>query len=370
MMKFGMTFRLFCLIALLSACVLPESGIQEAARKPFDPDLFAWKTASWTPFTVSDSITGFAYGRINGKDRYVAAASTGVIGWSNDGDIWQRAVKAPDDPSAPSPDPFNASFNAVAFGGGVFVAVGNGGKIARSTDGINWTAAGHSGGITGFGTENIMGIAWGKGVFVAVGGNANIAYSSNGIDWTGCRDAAFGTSQLNDIAFDSYRENGRFYIVGNDGKRGWSDDLTSGNWHLLELPNMDTPPFGKNHIRKVNVGYRGAGIGIGIVFNEWGGKRTAISSDAAFGGIDADLDAGLFGDNTINGIAWGGGYFAAAGSSAIIGWWPSAEPSNDVQRYWRALCFTEFQWWEITALAAMKDRFFVGGIGGKIGYSK
>jgi hypothetical protein len=373
MMKIAAVPLVLCL--LFSACTPPAGNGSPSGenRVPFDPDLYSWKTASWTPFTVADTISGFAYGTPEGNDRYVAVARTGVIGWSSNGDVWHRAVKlipVTDPPADPAlvPDPFNASFNAAAWGGGIFAAVGNGGKIAWSQDGISWTSEGYSGGITGFGTENIMGIAWGQGVFVAVGGNANIAYSSDGRNWTGCRDSAFGTSQLNDIAFDS--SGGRFYIVGNDGKRGWSDDPASGNWHLLELPGMDTPPFGKNHIRKVTVGRYGEGIGIGVVFNEWGGKRTVIATNNAFGNFDADLHTDLFGDNNINGIAWGGGCFVAAGTAAMIGWWPSAEPSNNSQRHWRALSFTEFHWWEISALAALKDRFFAGGVGGKIGYSK
>ena len=107
------------------------------------------------------------------------------------------------------------------------------------------------------------------------------------------------------------------------------------------------------------------------MFNEWGGKRTAIAVNPDdFSNFDPDLHNDLFFGNNINGIAWGGGYFVAAGTGAMIGWWPTAEPGNDSQRYWRALSFTDFQWWEISALAAMKDRFYVGGVGGRIGFSK
>jgi hypothetical protein len=375
----GILFILCCLI--FSACPPPEGTLSpEETRVPFDPDLYGWKTASWTPFTVADSITGFAYGTPGGRDRYVAVASTGVIGWSNDGDIWHRAVKKPDPDDVVTSDPFSGtSFNAAVWGsgpaGGIFVAVANDGKVALSEDGISWTAVGYNDGIAGFGSEHIKGIAYGNGIFVAVGGNANISYSSDGKIWTGCRDSAFGSSQLNDIAFDN--EGGRFYIVGDDGKRGWAEP-GSNSWHCIEpaaypssppYPDNYTPSY-TNNIRKVAVGHYGDRIGIGIVFDEWGGKRTAISTNVDFGGIDGDLHSDLFFDNSINGIAYGGGNFVAAGSAAMIGWWPVAEPGNNSQRYWRALSFTEFQWWEISALAAMKNRFYAGGVGGKIGYSK
>jgi len=212
-------------------------------------------------------------------------------------------------------------------------------------------------------------------MFVAVGGNSNVSYSADGQNWTGRRADDFGGSQLNDIDFDAEPEHGRFYLVGDGGKRGWSTDPSANppDWNY-KSPNTDAPP-GTNAIRKVAVGRYGDHIGIGIVFNEWSGRRTAIATNVDFDNFDADLAADNFGDNTINGIAWGTwdtgkGCFATAGASAMIGWWPSDQPGNNSQRYWRALSFTEFRWWEITALAALKDRFFAGGIGGKIGYSK
>lgn len=348
--------------AIAAACTPPTGDEIEMKRVPFDPDLYGWKTASWSPFTINDSISGFAFQKSGNTGRCVAVSSSGVIAWSDGGDIWYKAKK---DPALPedAPDPFAVSFNAVAWGGGRFLAAGNGGKTAWSPDGVFWTAEGRSGGIAGFGSENIMGLAFGNGIFVAVGGNANIAYWREGAGWTGCRDPDFGNSQLNDIAFDG---GGRFYIAGNDGKRGWSDNPALGNWHYLG----PEAPCNTNHIRKVAVGRRGGNTAIGISFNEWGGKRMAIATNSNFGDFDADLDSGLFGNNTINGIAWANGYWVAAGSGAMIGFWPDAEPSNNGQRYWRALSFREFYWWEITALAAGSDRFFVGGIGGKIGYSK
>jgi hypothetical protein len=353
---------------LLCACVLPpeEELVMNGRGAPFDPDLYSWRTASWTPFTASDAISCIAWGRPGGRDRYVAAASTGLIAWSDDGDIWHRAEKyvPPGIPSVMVPDPFEKGINAIAWGSGRFVAAAGGGRIVWSLDGVKWTAEGYQGGIRGFDSEDIMGIAFGGGLFVAVGGNANISRSSDGIEWWSCRDPAFGTSRLNGIAYCA--DNGRFYIVGNDGKRGWSDNPASENWNYI----APEPPANTNNIRKVAVGRYGGGTGIGIVFDEWGGKRTAIATNGSFGGFDADLDSGMFGGYVINGIAWGGGIWSAAGQSAMIGWWPDAQPGSNSQRYWRALSFTEFQWWEISALAAGRDRFFAGNTGGKIGYSK
>jgi hypothetical protein len=53
--------------------------------------------------------------------------------------------------------------NAVAYGNGLFVAVGYGGTILTSPDGAGWTARTS-------GTSNaLLGVAYGNGKFVAVG---------------------------------------------------------------------------------------------------------------------------------------------------------------------------------------------------------
>jgi hypothetical protein len=73
--------------------------------------------------------------------------------------------------------------NDVAFGGGIYVAVGEGGVIIRSTDGISWstTASGT--------TIPLRGVSYGGGVFVAVGALGNgssptALVSTNGISWS------------------------------------------------------------------------------------------------------------------------------------------------------------------------------------------
>jgi hypothetical protein len=353
---------------LLSAgCDQPDSVLPEM-RTPFDPDLYAWKTASWTPFTVSDSVRDFVYGAEDGV--YVAVSSGGVIAWSDDGDVWERAAVY-EDPGAEIPVPFSASYNAVAYGDGRFVAVANGGKAAYSRDGKVWTGVDH---ITGFGNTNIYGIAWGKAkyisYFVAVGENSNIARSATGATWAGGSASGFLNGsinvQLNDIVYGD----GYFYVVGDNGYTGYSDN--PGNLEGWK-PWRYEDPFHGNNIKKIAFGKYGDENGLALVFEEWGNKRLALGTVKMFtdrAGWDSDLDAGNLGNNYIGGVAFGGGYFVVAGTSAMIGYWPCTNPSDNSNRYWRAMSFPEFQWWEITALAACKDRFFAGGIGGKIGYSK
>jgi len=308
----------------------------------YNPDLDGWKTASWSPFTVNDSIADFAYG--NG--RYVVISYSGIIAWSDDGDIWHKAEISGDD----------VYYNAVCFGDGFFIAVGNGGLFSWSDNGgENWTTA-SMGGFDN--TNNINGITWGNGIFVAVGDGAKISYSADGLNWQ-AGNSGMPDISLNDIAFNS--SNNRFYVVGNGGNRGFTDNPSETWTH-----RGAEPPIGSANITKVTIGRYGDDTGIAIVYD----GKTAIAANEGFFNFDTDLDAFLFNENAIKAITWGNDYFVAAGTSAMIGYWPSSEPTRNSERYWRALTFPEFKYWEITALKSCNGRFFLGNAGGKIGYSK
>jgi hypothetical protein len=387
-------FACIVLTAVLAAGCSLTGDDPQTEQHSFDPDLEGWTMASWTPFTVKDTISGFAYAEIDGKDVFVAVSSGGVIAYSNDGTIWEHALEKKQivEPGTPPKitetiGPLDESFtnyHAVAVSDdGVFIAVGNGGRILYSSDGVIWTR-GPSAGIAGFGSENIYGIAYGKigtaGYFVAVGANTNISCSSDkGLTWAGGSAAAdFNndtTIQFNDICYG----NGVFYVVGDSGWTGYSNN-PAGTWNNYlynvrdySLSEKDDPgyPFFGNTIRRVVFGKYGSGTGIGVSFDEWGGRRMAVILTSDFARNqhwDADLDAGYFGNNGIYGIAYANNYFVAGGDAAMLGYWPSAQYETD--RYWRVLSLLEFNYWRISVIAACKDRFFAGGDGGKIAYSK
>ena len=65
-----------------------------------------------------------------------------------------------------------SAIKGIAYGNGLFVAVGDSGKIATSPDGITWTQ-----GTSSFDTSNINGIAYANSLFVAGGANGKIATS-------------------------------------------------------------------------------------------------------------------------------------------------------------------------------------------------
>lgn len=75
---------------------------------------------------------------------------------------------------------YAGDFNGIAFGAGVFVAVGENGEIQTSPDGITFTHRTAAGGFTGLFTD----VTYAGAQFVAVGANGEVQTSPNGITWT------------------------------------------------------------------------------------------------------------------------------------------------------------------------------------------
>lgn len=109
----------------------------------------------------SSFMSGVAYG--NG--RYVAAGGSGAL-WSEDGEDWSAVTVMR-----------GQAIRDLAFGGGVFVVVGDDGFRARSVDGETWTDV-----IVEEGA-GLNGVAWGQDKFVAVGAGGRRLTSPDGVLW-------------------------------------------------------------------------------------------------------------------------------------------------------------------------------------------
>jgi hypothetical protein len=161
---------------------------------------------SWTKVSNLNTVFGdfltvvssIAYG--DGK--FVAVASTGKSAYSDDGVSWTPA----------GDNTFDGSpISAIAFGGeGVnakFVAGNYFGKMAWSTDGgVSWTKVND----TKFGSSApVNAIAFGGGHFVAVAADGNIAYSADGVIWTadtgipGSSGIAYGLGKFVTLSVDA-----------------------------------------------------------------------------------------------------------------------------------------------------------------------
>ncbi|MDR0645279.1 MAG: hypothetical protein LBG05_10340 [Treponema sp.] len=138
------------------------------------------------------SIMGLAYGETEKGGVFVAVGTDGQLAYCPDDELayssdskgW-KYVDAQFDHNTDG----SSHINAVAFGGGMFVAVGNAGKMSYSQNGETWTsiAPGSEAGVSTTFTSStgILSIAYGSGSFVAVGHNGRMATSVDGVVWTG-----------------------------------------------------------------------------------------------------------------------------------------------------------------------------------------
>ena len=109
----------------------------------------------------------------HGNDIFVAVGDAGNIAYSTNGKNWISAIVGTN------------KWNSVRYYDNKFIATGNAvggiGKMAYSSDGISWTEI-------NVGTSDWLDITYCNGLWVAVGGMLNgfgrIAYSTDGIDWT------------------------------------------------------------------------------------------------------------------------------------------------------------------------------------------
>jgi len=146
--------------------------------------------------------------------------------------------------------PQGSSFNAVTYGDGLFVAVGDWGAIVTSGDAYHWTNQ-------SYGTfPNLLGVGYSAGTYAAVGVGGVILTSSNCINWT--QRSSPTTNTLRGIAGNPvYHANNQFLAVGDRGTivfandvATWADgsspDLTTSNLRGITFVDGDVTMVGDN----------------------------------------------------------------------------------------------------------------------------
>ncbi|MBA4371674.1 MAG: cell wall-binding protein [Thermodesulfovibrio sp.] len=236
--------------------------------------------------------------------------------------------------------PGGYTLNAVAYGNGMFVAVGSQGTILSSPDGTNWTPQ-TSGTIT-----TLNGVAYGSDLFVAVGSEGMLITSPDGITWTA---GSSGTSAtLMDIVFG----NGLFVAVGNvEGLVGtiltspngvtWAErysgsqlqKVTYGDSMYVVLgygPNFYTSPNGIDWSPQSITGYTnnsffGIASGNGTLIIVGGLFAIGLPPSPSAEIILTSSDRTNWGEtyingnpDRINGACYGNGNFLAVGSSGKV----------------------------------------------------
>ena len=268
-------------------------------------ELFSYPKASWIedPSIVDDSLitTGVAYNALNGKAAAYHNHSIEDISsfgdWavisdtSSDNNIVFKTLDI-ENWTAVSDSGFGTTgIVGVCYGNGKYVAVGYSGKIAYSSDGINWTAASSPVTVT------LTDICYGNGRFVAVG-NKKILYSMDAVTWTLIPDSGSDYNFASSVCYG----NGKFVAGGGYGKMAYSTDGI--NWTLVS----DSKFSNVSHIYGVRYGngkFIASGGSGGMVCSANGVTWTAIT--------DSKFDSSY-----INSICYGNGKFVAVSSKGKI----------------------------------------------------
>jgi hypothetical protein len=131
----------------------------------------------------------------------------------------------------------NSNFTSLAYGGGVYVAVGGSGGsggAATTTDGAAWTSRTN----ISLSAGTFTGVAYGSGTFIAINGGGNqTATSTNGITWTNGGNLP-ASALWSSIAYG----NGRFVAIAS-GSRSVAYSINKGStWSASPagLPSSQT----------------------------------------------------------------------------------------------------------------------------------
>jgi hypothetical protein len=221
-----------------------------------------------------------------------------------------------------NPLPQGNHLSGVTFGINSFVAVGDGGTILTSPDGVNWTEK--SSGITAALNE----VCYAKNFFVAVGEKGTVITSPNGVTWTPRQTGTQG-----DLSSVIYANN-KFIAVG--GSYDDSDAITQSPTILTSSDGIHW-----NSITTDSIGYlQDIAYGNGAFVATGMGETDSIVLTSADGLTWSDTNSEAFSGVVAVGITYGNNTFVAVGSkgtaSAILtspdgAVWSDVSPVASVQ---------------------------------------
>ena len=225
---------------------------------------------------------------------FVAVGEGGRRAISSDGIDWSNDI----DDAQPVGDN-SWQFRGVTVANGMIVAVGGGtdtngsgytGRIVWSSDSVTWGEYRDSSGFFGD-------VAYGNGVFVAVGSSGRYAVSSDGMTWsTQDTIGADFDAHLRSIAFG----NGTFVATGNKNRRVKSSNGT--NWTDDTLDSLLPPAPTSESYSRVTFGG-----GVFATIGTAGQRIRSVDGANWTNGSNDGID--------LSGLAFGNGMFVALGSA-------------------------------------------------------
>ena len=252
---------------------------------PFDP--WTYRTNGFSSSATLDSVA-YGDGQFVAVGSYYPGSLTGLILSSSDGVTWTQRVTG-----------LTSSFSGIRYVGEKFIATGNGGVIAVSTNGMNWAGVV----LSNFTSAYLKSAAYGNGRFVAVGyqyvNGANgpvILSSTNTTNWN------FWSTNTNLRLADVAYGNGRFVAVGS-GTSGGTNQGVLTSTDGLEWTAQDA---GLGQI---------SGIAYGndqfVAVDSYGGTMLTSPDGETWSAHPVNLPLAF-----ITGLGFGNGTFLAVGSTS------------------------------------------------------
>lgn len=233
--------------------------------------------ANWT------TVDPFVNRAIYNNGLYVAVGNNspsgtifGTILSSTDGMAWTNRLTTA------------GNLTSVAYGNNRYAAVGTGGKIYTSADGISWASVTPTNT-----TENLAGIRYVNGKFMAVGANGTLVVSTDGTTWTAPGSTGLSGS-LTSVAYG----NGKYLISGNASSLWYSSD--GATWEKTTAGSSGTIAY--NDVIYAGNKFVAAGGSVNIYTSPDGVIWTQRKS----------------GTGTINGLAYENGMYVAVGTGGMI----------------------------------------------------
>jgi hypothetical protein len=239
----------------------------------------AMSPAPWTAGTAlgASDLRGVTWGAV-----FVAVGAGGAMYSSADGITWNALNSG-----------VANNLNAAVYRGGAYLAAGDSGTMLYSTDAINWTSQNTSS------ANNLYAVATSSALFVAVGANGTIVYSADGVTWT----AAANSGTTNNLYQVTFAPTGYWIAVGANGTL-----LTSVDANTWTAATSGTTRDLKGITYGVSTATN-AGLYVGV-----GANGTLITSpDAANWTAQTPIGSG-----TLSAVTYGTQYIAVGASGSIF----------------------------------------------------
>ena len=276
-----------------------------------------WRTASSSG--ISAEIRGMAR---NDSGKYIAVGK-GIIASSANGTSWSEITAGKTNWNTGADHIF---FRGIVWGGNKFVAVGYWvnktskiGAIAVSdANGENWTvyeapeltaSLGENSNIELNIDPKLFSVTFANNTYVAAGERGWSAWSSDGTSWTPVLISPFSQfEQPNNIqdALSIATDGLKFIVGGTRGKLAWSSNGKSWTWIANGLLDGEY-----NDILSITYGN-----GKFIAAGSYGRMKSAVREKIGGYSDWETINSVVYAD--INSVIWGGGYYLAAGNSGSI----------------------------------------------------